>query len=90
MIDAGVIEESADNVILIDRPEAYPDNKVTKYEGEFKDCNIHNTAKLILSKGRCVGTGCCLVAFNGMHCEFSDIEKPDGGKKFDHDDDLPF
>ena len=87
---SGQIEESADNIVLIDRPEAYPDNKVTKYEGEFKDCNIHNTAKLILSKGRGVGTGCCLVAFNGMHCEFSDIEKPDGGKNFEHDDDLPF
>lgn len=87
---SGQIEESADNIVLIDRPEAYPDNKVTKYEGEFKDCSIHGTAKLILAKGRGVGTGCSLVTFSGVHCEFSDIEKPDGGKHVEHDDDLPF
>lgn len=87
---SGQIEESADNVILIDRPEAYMDNKVTKYEGEFSNTTIKGTAKLILAKGRGVGTGCDLLAFDGRFTQFSQIEKPDGGKHFDHDDDLPF
>lgn len=87
---SGQIEESADNVVLIDRPEAYPDNKVTKYEGEYKDVDIKGTAKLILSKGRGVGIGCSLVAFRGMFTRFLEIEKPDGEKAYEHDTELPF
>lgn len=87
---SGQIEESADNIVLIDRPEAYPDNKVTKYAGEYKDSTIHNTAKLILSKGRGVGTGCSLVAFDGKSTTFYEIEKPDGSKYTETDGDLPF
>ena len=85
---SGQIEESADNVVLIDRPEAYPDNKVTKYQGEFKDASIHNTAKLILAKGRGVGTGSTLVAFNGRHTRFAEIEKREEYKE--QNEDLPF
>lgn len=88
---SGQIEESADNIVLIDRPEAYPDNKVTKFEGEFKDVPVKGVAKLILAKGRGVGTGSSLVAFDGMHTMFHEIEKPDGGKVYDHSDEgLPF
>lgn len=70
---SGQIEESADNVVLIDRPEAYPDNSVTKYEGEFKDEDIRGTAKFILAKGRGVGTGCALVGFDGMNTRFYEL-----------------
>ena len=88
---SGQIEESADNVILIDRPEAYPDNKVTRYEGEYKNDTIKGTAKLILSKGRGIGTGCDLVRFDAEHTTFSDAEKPESAEKsYEHDDDLPF
>ncbi len=87
---SGQIEESADNVVLIDRPEAYPDNNVTKYEGEFAKSSIVNTAKLILAKGRGVGVGSSLVAFNGRHTRFSDIKKPEGGSSYEHDDNMPF
>lgn len=87
---SGQIEESADNVVLIDRPEAYPDNKVTKYEGKFSEADIKGTAKLILSKGRGVGVDCQLVAFNGRYTRFTEIEKPEGGTHFDHEEDLPF
>ena len=88
---SGQIEESADNVILIDRPEAYPDNKVTKYEGDFKNVTIHNTAKLILSKGRGIGTGSCIVGFNGSEVRFFDVEKPEDGAKFKEEESvLPF
>lgn len=87
---SGQIEESADNIVLIDRPEAYPDNKVTRYEGAFKDVSIKGTAKLILSKGRGVGTGCQMLAFDGRFTEFREIQKPEGGQFKEQDEDLPF
>lgn len=70
---SGQIEESADNIVLIDRPEAYPDNNVSKYEGEFKDSSIHGTAKLILAKGRGVGTGSELVGFEPRYTQFYEL-----------------
>ncbi len=73
---SGQIEESADNIVLIDRPEAYPDNNVTKYDGEFKDEDVHGTAKFILAKGRGVGTGCTLVGFDAVNTRFYELQKP--------------
>lgn len=87
---SGQIEESADNIVLIDRPEAYPDNKVKKYEGEFSDVSIENTAKLILSKGRGVGTGCALVGWKGQCTSFYEIKKPDDSKYKEGNTVLPF
>ena len=88
---SGQIEESADNVVLIDRPEAYPDNKVTKYEGEFKQASIKGTAKLILSKGRGVGTGSILVQFDSKHVRFSDFKEPqEVGHYEEQEEALPF
>lgn len=87
---SGQIEESADNVVLIDRPDAYPDNKVTKYEGEFRDANVKGTAKLILSKGRGVGTGAELVAFDRFHTRFKKMETVEAGHYEEQDDALPF
>ena len=81
---SGQIEESADNIVLIDRPEAYPDN-VLKYEGEFSDASTHGTAKLILAKGRGVGTGCRLVGFEGRYTQFYELS--DTNRK---EDDEPF
>lgn len=88
---SGQIEESADNVVLIDRPDAYPDNKVTKYEGQFSDSPVKGTAKLILAKGRGVGTGSQLVKFEGKYTRFSEIPKPDdAGHYEEQDEELPF
>lgn len=88
---SGQIEESADNIVLIDRPDAYPDNKVQKYEGEFKDIPVKGTAKLILAKGRGVGTACTLVGFDGQHTRFFEIVKPDDASKHSEKDEvLPF
>jgi replicative DNA helicase len=88
---SGQIEESADNVVLIDRPDAYPDNKVTKYEGQFSDSPVKGTAKLILAKGRGVGTGSQLVKFKGEYTQFSEIPKPDDtGHYEEQDEELPF
>ena len=88
---SGQIEESADNVVLIDRPEAYPDNKVTKYEGDYKDASVVGTAKLILAKGRGVGVGSALLAFSGKFTKFSDITKPEAAGHYEEQkEDLPF
>ena len=88
---SGQIEEAADNVILIDRPDAYPDNKVTKYEGQFKEASVTGTAKVILSKGRGIGTGSQLVAFEKEHTLFTEIKKPeDAGHYEEQDEELPF
>lgn len=70
---SGQIEESADNIVLIDRPEAFPDNS-TKYEGDFHDESTHGTAKLILAKGRGVGTGNALVGFDGRFTQFYELD----------------
>lgn len=78
---SGQIEESADNVLLIDRPEAHPDGAM-KYEGEYANEQIQGTAKFILAKGRNVGTGVALVGFDGKHVRF--FER-DG-----HGNELPF
>lgn len=87
---SGQIEESADNVVLIDRPEAYPDNKVTAYEGDYKQSTIKNTAKLILAKGRGVGTASSLVGFDGGSTMFYEIEKKEAGNYQEQESILPF
>ena len=86
---SGQIEESADNIVLIDRPEAYPDNSVTKYEGEFKEISIVGTAKLILSKGRGVGTGCSLVGFESQYTRFYERDELQTPNE-EQEDILPF
>lgn len=70
---SGQIEESADNIVLIDRPEAYPNSSI-KYEGDFSDQDTHGTAKLILAKGRGVGTGNALVGFDGRFTQFYELD----------------
>ena len=87
---SGQIEESADNIVLIDRPEAYPDNKVTKYEGEFKDQSIVKTAKLILAKGRGVGTTSKLVGFEAQHTRFFEMVAQESEKYYEHKEEMPF
>lgn len=74
---SGQIEESADNVVLIDRPEAYPDS-TQKYEGEYSTSSTQGTAKIIIAKGRNVGIGCELVRFDGRYTRFyeEDTEAP--------------
>lgn len=81
---SGQIEESADNIVLIDRPEAYPNNSI-RYEGDFSDQDTHGTAKLILAKGRGVGTGNALVGFDGRFTQFYELDN-----KPQVDDKTPF
>ena len=70
---SGQIEESADNIVLIDRPAAYPGGEKMKYEGEYEDKPTEGTAKLMLVKGRGVGTGCSLVGFEGKYTRFYEL-----------------
>ena len=70
---SGQIEESADNIVLIDRPEAYPNSNI-RYEGDFSDQDTHGTAKLILAKGRGVGVGTSLVGFDGRFTQFYELD----------------
>lgn len=81
---SGQIEESADNIVLIDRPEAYPNNSI-RYEGDFSDQDTHGTAKLILAKGRGVGTGNALVGFDGRFTQFYELDN-----KPQVEDNMPF
>lgn len=81
---SGQIEESADNIILIDRPESIP-NSTIKYQGDFSDQDTHGTAKLILAKGRGVGTGNALVGFDGRFTQFYELDD-----KPNFDDNTPF
>ena len=70
---SGQIEESADNIVLIDRPEAYPNSNI-RYDGHFSDQDTHGTAKLILAKGRGVGVGTSLVGFDGKFTQFYELD----------------
>jgi replicative DNA helicase len=63
---------------------------VTKYEGDFKESSIKGTAKIILAKGRGVGTGSELLAFSGEYTRFSQIKKPTENKVYEQTEDLPF
>lgn len=81
---SGQIEESADNIVLIDRPEAYPNNSI-RYEGDYSDQDTHGTAKLILAKGRGVGTGSALVGFDGRFTQFYELDN-----KPQVEDNMPF
>lgn len=70
---SGQIEESADNIVLIDRPEAYQNSNI-RYDGDFSDQDTHGTAKLILAKGRGVGVGTSLVGFDGRFTQFYELD----------------
>ena len=76
---SGQIEESADNVILIDRPAAYPDGG--KYPGKYTNEDTRDTALLILSKGRGVGIGDELVGFDAEHTTFYPLKDDTNNNK---------
>lgn len=68
---SGQIEESADNVLLIHRPDAYPDGeKLINYNG--LQYPAEGKAKLILAKGRGIGTGDSLLNFDKQGVKFTD------------------
>jgi replicative DNA helicase len=67
--DSGQIEEAADVVLFIHRPEAYS----TDNEQEGK-------AEIIIAKGRNYGTGKFEVAFEKEYTRFADYADRVGGR----------
>lgn len=80
MRGSGQIEESADNIVLIDRPKAYD----TADTGDIQD------AKLILAKGRGVGTGERDVNFCKFTTTFHDKYTPADEAPEEPQDEMPF
>lgn len=72
---SGQIEESADNVILLDRPSARPEWGVLGYKGIHANVSTKGTAEIILSKGRGVGTGSWIVGFTGWNTRFFELDE---------------
>lgn len=90
---SGQIEESADNVVLIDRPGAYPDGPGKFKAGKFKGEDAEGKATLVLAKGRGVGTDERLVSFTPDCTLFADImtqEDIEKAKPKEETDNLPF
>lgn len=82
---SGQIEESADNILLIDRPDAHPEWGVTKFKGN-SSLDTKGKAELRVSKGRNIGTGVYYVDFNAeMFC----FAESDGYNSNDTIQDLP-
>lgn len=71
---SGQIEESADSVMLIDRPEARPDWKVDKFLGKFSEVDIKGKAVLNVVKGRNTGLGAYLVGFDQEYTTFYELD----------------
>ena len=72
---SGQIEESADNVVLIDRPAARPEWGIFSYKGIHSNVETKDTAEINVSKGRNIGTSSCIVGFNGNNTRFYDLDK---------------
>lgn len=66
---SGQIEESADNIILIDRPDAHPDWCVTQFKNN-KTIPVQGKAEINVVKGRNIGTGCYYVNFDDARFVF--------------------
>lgn len=71
---SGQIEESADSVMLIDRPEARPDWKVDKFIGRFSEESVEGKAVFNVVKGRNTGLGAYLVGFDQEYTTFYELE----------------
>lgn len=71
---SGQIAENADNILLIDRPEADPSTNLS-YTGSMKDKPTHNTAVFTLAKGRGVGNVVRLMGFEPRYTQFYDLDE---------------
>lgn len=72
---SGQIEESCDNVVLIDRPEARPEWGIYSYKGKHSNVEIKGTAEINVSKGRNIGTSSWIVSFIGATTQFAELDK---------------
>lgn len=67
---SGQIEEAADNVLMVYRPVVYG----RRYPEPFKDRDTHDTAELIIGKGRNIGIGKAIIGFKPELTCFFDYE----------------
>ena len=83
---SGQIEESADIIVLIDRPEAHPEWGVQSYKGNNTD--IHGTAELRVCKGRNIGLGTYYVGFDAQRTTFYELDGYAIGDEIGYDGDV--
>ena len=70
---SGQIEESADNIILLDRPDAHPEWGVTKFKGN-NNIEVRGKAEIRVTKGRNIGTGVYYVGFDADRFLFYELD----------------
>lgn len=84
--DSGQIEEAADEVWLLYRPEAY--GPEARFPAPFERESTRGRAMIRIAKGRNTGTGEFLCNFNPSTCSFSECEASDPFNDNDNNDDL--
>jgi len=67
---SGQIEETADIIITIYRPEYY---QISSYPEPFENESVEGTAMITIAKGRNIGTGAFIANFEKQITLFSDI-----------------
>lgn len=72
--DSGQIAEAADNVFIIDRPEASPETAARRYAAPWTDYTTHETAVVTLEKCRNVAPRSFLLGWNGYAVCFYDLD----------------
>lgn len=81
---SGQIEESADVVVLIDRPDAHPDWGVKTFLGGKEDAE--GKAELRVCKGRNIGLGTYIVGFDATKTQFYELDGYKIGDEIAYDD----
>lgn len=81
---SGQIEESADNVILIDRPDAHPEWGVKSFAGSKE--SVEGKAELRVCKGRNIGLGKFVVGFDANRTQFYELDGYRIGDEIGYDD----
>lgn len=92
---SGQIEESADNIVLIDRPDAHPEWGVNRFQGN-STLDVKDKAELRVTKGRNIGTGTYYVGFDPTRFVFHELDNYDSNETISErpkeptDTNLPF
>lgn len=84
---SGQIEEAADIVMMVWRPETYGLNS---FEAPFEGVTAFNLAECIIEKGRNIGVGAFLVRFNKETTHFFDCYSDDIPPEFTTSSESPF
>lgn len=84
---SGQIEESADNIVLIDRPDAHPEWGVKSFYGNGQPSE--GKAELRVCKGRNIGLGTYYVGFDATKTQFYELDGYSIGDDIGYDDGKP-